>query len=846
MTYRSSYEEPRKRTKELKKEALMRKQAEDAANLQRETLARVFEIAPHIMILVDKDGRITNINDAGAAFAGKPKDESLGLFCGEVFNCLNSFDGPGCGRNAPCLTCPVRTKIMYTFETGQGIRDAEGRLVVRKGSTDVPVEVLISTALVKDNHADKVLVTITEITERTLAQAELFNSRQLLRSILDNIPQRVFWKDRNSVIIGCNKAFALDWGYEDPSDLVGKTDYEVTSADIADLFRADDREVMETGWPKLNYEEPFIRADGSLAWLITSKVPMFDPDGQVSGVLGTFQDTTEHKLAEDALRESERKYRELVENANSIIVRMDNTGNLTFLNEFAQDFFGYSEEEILGKNVVGTIVPEVESTTGRDLRLMIEDIAVNPDRYANNENENMRKNEERVWIAWTNKPLFDENGRIKEILCIGNDMTRRKRAEDALRESEERFSRLFHASPVGTSILRLIDNKFADANDSFLRLFGYTREEVIGKTPSDLGIWVNPEDRTKKVEILRSQGRLKDFETQFRWKSGEIGDVLFSTEVIEVAGERYVLCLTFDITARKQAEEALSLRESYLRAILENQPGLVWLKGKEGRFLAVNQTFARSCGIMRPEEVLGKTDLDIWPIELAEKYMNEDKAVMTAGAPFVVEETINVRGKVEWFETFKTPVIDKEGQILGTTGFARPITERKFLEEALKKVNEGLESQVDERTKELSAKTRSLEEFNTALKVLLKQREEYKTELEESILLNVKGLLVPYIEKLKKGRLGGEQMSYLTIIESNIQEITSPFTKRLLGKYLGLTNVEVQAANLIKEGKTTKEIAELLNVSENTVSSIRFHIRKKLDLTHKKINLRHYLKSLSK
>ncbi len=89
-------------------------------------------------------------------------------------------------------------------------------------------------------------------------------------------------------------------------------------------------------------------------------------------------------------------------------------------------------------------------------------------------------------------------------------------------------------------------------------------------------------------------------------------------------------------------------------------------------------------------------------------------------------------------------------------------------------------------------------------------------------------------------------MSYLTIIESNIQEITSPFTKRLLGKYLGLTPMEVQAASLIKEGKATKEIAELLNVSENTVSSIRFHIRKKLDLTHKKINLRHYLKSLSK
>ena len=112
---------------------------------------------------------------------------------------------------------------------------------------------------------------------------------------------------------------------------------------------------------------------------------------------------TEQRQAQEALRHSEEKYRELVENANSIILRMDNMGNVTFINEFAQGFFGYSEEEIVGKNVVGTIVPQVESTTGRDLRLMIEDIAVNPDRYASNINENMRLGGERVWIAWTNK-----------------------------------------------------------------------------------------------------------------------------------------------------------------------------------------------------------------------------------------------------------------------------------------------------------------------------------------------------------------------------------------------------------------------------------------------------------
>jgi PAS domain S-box-containing protein len=135
------------------------------------------------------------------------------------------------------------------------------------------------------------------------------------------------------------------------------------------------------------------------------------------------------------LRLNEEKYRELVENANSIILRRDAAGNVTFFNEFAQKFFGYTEKEILGKNVVGTIVPETEST-GRDLKWMIEDIARNPDLYINNLNENICRNGDRKWITWTNKPVYDRNQNVAEILCIGNDVTERETAEKMLQLSE--------------------------------------------------------------------------------------------------------------------------------------------------------------------------------------------------------------------------------------------------------------------------------------------------------------------------------------------------------------------------------------------------------------------------
>jgi PAS domain S-box-containing protein len=138
------------------------------------------------------------------------------------------------------------------------------------------------------------------------------------------------------------------------------------------------------------------------------------------------------RRAVEALIDSERKYRELLEHANSIILHWTRDGRITFLNEFGQRFFGYSEEEIVGRHVVGTIVPESEST-GRDLRPLMDRICADPVAFEQNVNENMRRNGEKVWIAWTNKVYLDDQGRVEGILSIGTDVTERKRADEELR-----------------------------------------------------------------------------------------------------------------------------------------------------------------------------------------------------------------------------------------------------------------------------------------------------------------------------------------------------------------------------------------------------------------------------
>jgi len=161
------------------------------------------------------------------------------------------------------------------------------------------------------------------------------------------------------------------------------------------------------------------------------------------------------------------------------------------------------------------------------------------------------------------------------------------------------------------------------------------------------------------------------------------------------------------------------------------------------------------------------------------------------------------------------------------------ITERKQAELAVLK-----------REQELNAKTKELEQLNAALKVLLKSREEDKNELEEKVLTNIKQLVLPYIDKLKKGKSGHKDITNLTIIESNLKDIISPFAKNLSSKYLNLTPKELQVANLIKEGKTTKEIADYMDISKSAIDTHRYHIRQKLGLVNEKANLQSYLSSI--
>ena len=186
------------------------------------------------------------------------------------------------------------------------------------------------------------------------------------------------------------------------------------------------------------------------------------------------------------------------------------------------------------------------------------------------------------------------------------------------------------------------------------------------------------------------------------------------------------------------------------------------------------------------------------------------------------------------------PLKDKDGNIIGAIELGTDINHIREADEKRRQAEEELR----QREATLEIRTNELEEVNNALRVLLKQRDEYKTELEEKVMLNVKELVLPYIDKLKRRRLDAKSMAYLSVLGSNLNDIVSPFAHKLSSKHLDLTPAEIQIAHLIRDGRTSKEMAGLLNVSRRTIESHRQNIRMKVGLHGKKANLRSHLLSM--
>ncbi|PKN60409.1 MAG: hypothetical protein CVU53_03240 [Deltaproteobacteria bacterium HGW-Deltaproteobacteria-11] len=289
-----------------------------------------------------------------------------------------------------------------------------------------------------------------------------------------------------------------------------------------------------------------------------------------------------------------------------------------------------------------------------------------------------------------------------------------------------------------------------------------------------------------------------------------------------------------DITERRRAEEAMRMSEQKYRELFEHANDIIFILDFDGKILSCNAAAANTYGYERQQLLgLGIEDLldrDYMPVMREFIREKADRLEVQNPQEFL---THTKDGEAVWVEV-NARIISENGRPVSVHGIARNITDRKKMEDALKK-----------RERELEEKSRNLEDANTALRVLLKRREEDKAELEEKVICNTRELILPYIENLKITQVDSHQRNQLTILERHINEIVSPFLRTLSSKYPNLTPMEIKVITFIREGRTTKEIADLLNISARTVDVHRDNIRKKLGLKNRKANLRSHLLSFN-
>ena len=284
---------------------------------------------------------------------------------------------------------------------------------------------------------------------------------------------------------------------------------------------------------------------------------------------------------------------------------------------------------------------------------------------------------------------------------------------------------------------------------------------------------------------------------------------------------------------RKRVENALRESEVRYRTIFENTGTATIIVDEDTTIVLANRQFEMLSGFSR-SEIEGKQSWTKFVLKDDQEKVNDFKQppgnhfkIPSDGYEFRIAnrqgDTLDILANIAAIPLTKKSVMS-----------LLDITERKKAEEALKK-----------REQELEMKSQSLEEANTALKVLLKHRAEDKATLEEQVLANVKKLVLPYAEKLKLMKLNDNQMAHVEIIETHLKDIVSPFLRNLSSAYLGLTPREIEIASLVKEGKTTKEITQLFNISSTAVDFHRKSLRLKFGIKNKKVNLRSYLLSVS-
>ena len=570
------------------------------------------------------------------------------------------------------------------------------------------------------------------------------------------------------------------------------------------------------------------------------------------------------KAIEESIKDSEERYRNIIENTSFGISACDETGQCIATNKAMANMVGATVEQVLSQNFY-----KIESWKKSGMLDTAKEVLSSGEKKRKSFHILTTFGKD-IWLDVTFVPYI-ERGR-EFLLFLAEDITERKKVGDELK-FRSGITEQVNASVIATGL----DFKINWVNQAFSALYGYSADEAIGQTPDFLNIDPFSEEIQNDIYQTVSSGEVWTGEAMNRRKDGttflceldifplmdENGNIFayaghqrditdrkkaekelqasHDTLGMRVRERTYELesavkLLEKEIDDHKSTEKSLRENEKRFRAVADSTADLLWegdvINNSLNWFGDIDGMLGFAQGEF-PRTIEGHMD-HIHPEDKKNTIKAIERSLQT-GDDFSAEYRIRCKdGTYRFWDERGSAIGFQDGKAVKWVGAVSDITERKETEKELLKAE-----------KELRIRAEELTESNAALKVLLKQREQDQADFENNILSNIKHLIMPYIEKLKRNKLEQDELAYLNIIESNLNEIVSPFATKLSFQFLDFTPREIMIADLIKDGKQDKDIMEILHISIDTVKTHRKNIRKKLGIYGKRINLRTKLLTLT-
>lgn len=645
-----------------------RKQAEEEIL----KLSKAVEQNPASIVITDIKGNIEYVNPKFCDLTGYTKEEAI-------------------GKNPRILKSDTSSPDFFKelWTTILSGKEWKGEFHNKKKNGDLFWESGAISA-VKNNKGEIVnfLAIKEDITERKQTEETLQNERSLFRTIIDLIPNAVYVKDIEGRKILANPKEVQLTGRDSENEIIGKTDSDLYPTEQARRSADEDNLVIQSGKPILNIEGILTDKENRLHSLLVSKVPLYDVQGKITGLIGVTHDITERKQMENQLKESENLQRILLENVAVGIVIIDpETRIIENINSFASLLIGESSENIIGRRCHLFMCPAQEHCCP---------VCDKNQKVENSERILVRADKSTLEILKTVKKI--QIGGKDKLLESFVDIAVQKKAEEALMQSNKKWEAIISASPDGIGMAS-IDGKIQLMSDKLIVMYGYDidrKDEYLGKSIFD---FIDPSnhqlltDNFGRLIAGVSEKKITEYLAIKKDKRRFYVDVNSTVLMDSEGNPASILFVERDITERKRAEETLQNERLLLRTLINNIPDLIYSKDLNCRKTLVNLAEIRNLGAKSETEVLGKDDFMFYPKELAEKFFADDKLVINTGKQLINREewSFDKNKKKRWLLTSKLPLRSLDGQIIGLVGIGHDITERKQAEEKLKSYTDQIE-----------------------------------------------------------------------------------------------------------------------------------------------------------